>query len=607
MVQPQPETRWKGVLLVLCGAATVVTFLGAADIFGLGGRPWYGFWDTNIQTASPYVLVVAKPVAGGAAARAGLREGDRFDLRDQNEAARIAVLFQLMATQRTHLVVERGAGTLPIAVTGSTVWDGAPVWKIATLALVTVASVFFIACALLVALRRSSRRDARLLALVLLLCGLAAQLSPTFMVVPWPTIQLVQVLLSHACYAGAFLLLILLSSQLGRRAAWRTALETIASVGAAICLLDAVALVFGVQTLWIDPSPFVPRVGLGNSIVFAVATVLTVVVAAAAVSSTPALERPRAAWTLLPIPIAFLAQGLFFASGVFAHSWYVVIGFSTLASALWLGGAWAVTYALLKRRVLDFEFVLSQTLVVGTVSAIVVGAFVLLEWLLGTVMAGVSHATGLIANGALALVLGLSLNPIHKRVDGFIEQLFFRQRHENERALLDFSKEAVYVTNVEALLNQAIEKLQRHTDARSAAVLLHEPDAYVALRSFGAGAPRTVSENDPLILALKTWHKPADPHHYASAVEGALALPMLARGRLIGLMTLGERAGGEAYAPDEVEALAQFAHGVGTALDMLAMKPDDSIAELRQALAAMAAAIASLGEETASLKRSIAG
>jgi GAF domain len=606
MVQPQQEGRWKGVLLVLCGVATVVTFLGAADIFGLSGRPWYGFWDTNVPTASPYVSVIAKPVPGGAAARAGLREGDRLDLRDQNEAARIAVLFQLMATQRTHLVVERGARTLPIAVIGSTVWDGAPVWKIATMALVTVASVFFIACALLIALRRSARSDARLLALVLLLCGLAAQLSPTFMVVPWPTIQLVQVLLSHACYAGAFLLLIRLSSQLGRRTPWRTALETIASVGAAIWLLDAVALVLGVRTLWIDPSPFVPRVGLVNSIVFAVATVLALLVAAAAVSSTPALERPRAAWTLLPIPIAFLAQGLFFAGGVFAHSWYVLIGLAALASALWLGGAWAVTYALLKRRVLDVEFVLSRTLVVGAVSAIVVGSFVLLEWLLGTVMAGVSHATGLIANAALALVLGLSLNPIQKRVDAFIERLLFRKRHENERALLDFSKEAAYMTNAGALLDRTIAKLQDHTDARSGAILLLDQDTYVAVRAFGSDGVRFVGENDPLILALKTWHKPADPHHYAGAVQGALALPMLARGRLIGVVTLGERAGGEAYAPDEVEALSQFAHGVGSSLDVLAGKPEDSIAELRAALTAMAAAVATLGEETASLKRSIA-
>jgi hypothetical protein len=598
--------RGKGVLLVLCGIASIITFLVAADIFGLGGRPWYGWWDTNIRVVRPYVVAIAKPVPAGAASRAGLRSGDLVDLREQDEAARIAVLYQLMATQPTHLVVHRGAAELAVPVTGSTIWEGQPLWKFATMTSVTIASVFFIGCAVLIALRRSDRRDGRLLALVLL-CIVGSQLNPDFFVVPSAGLQLALLVASQGCYAIALLLLIRLSSEFGERSAWRTVLGGVASVVALLYLVDHLAAVVGIHTLWIDPSPYVDRIGFAYGLASFIGGLAVVLTAIAAVATTPAAERPRAAWTVLALPIALFAQTIIGTVGAFVTSWYALVGDAALSDAMWLVGAWAVTYALLKRRVLDLEFVLSQTLVVGTVSAIVVAAFVLLEWLLGTVMAGVSHATGLIANGALALVLGLSLNPIHKRVDGFIEQLFFRERHENERALLEFSKEAVSVTNSEALLDQAIAKLERHTDARSATILLRERDAYVAVRSFGADAVRAVSENDPLILALKTWHKPVDPHHYASAVDGALALPMLARGLLIGLLALGERAGGEAYAPDEVEALAQFAHGVGTALDALSVKPDDSIAELRQAVASMAAAIASLGEETASLKRSIAG
>jgi hypothetical protein len=78
---------------------------------------------------------------------------------------------------------------------------------------------------------------------------------------------------------------------------------------------------------------------------------------------------------------------------------------------------------------------------------------------------------------------------------------------------------------------------------------------------------------------------------------------MLARGRLLGVVALDERSGGEAYAPDEIEALSQFAHGVGSALDVLSVKQDDSLASLREAMTAMAGAIAALGIETASLKR----
>ena len=602
----QKDGRWKGTLLVLCALAFVVTFLAAADNYGLGGRPWYGWWDANTRPVRSFVVTIEKPVPGGASARAGLRDGDLVDLREQSEATRVAVLYQPMATQPTVLTVRRGPSKFTFQVVGSTIWEGESHWKLATILSYTLASIWFVGCALLIALRRSTRRDGRLLALVLL-CIAGGQLNPGFIVVPSAPMQLALLVIAQACLTGALLLLLRLSSEFGEPSRWRTALEWAAVAVALLFFLSDVVAVLAIRTLWIDPAPFVWRMGALRCVLAIVTSLLVALAAIAAVSTATPAERPRAAWTVLPLPIAILTWTIVTASQlIVVQSWFAIVAVAVVADATWLLGAWIVTYALLKRRVLDFEFVLSRTLVVGTVSAIVVASFVLLEWLLGTVLAGVSHATGLIANGALALALGVSLNPIHKRVDGFIDAIFFRKRHENELALLDFSKEAAFVTNPQALLDQAMEKLQLHTDARGAAILIDGDGAYETARSFGNGAPRTVGENDPAILALKARHRPLDPHQYSSAMHGALALPMLARGRLLGVVALDERTGGEAYAPDEIEALSQFAHGVGSALDVLSVKQDDSIASLRKAMTLMAEAMTALGTETASLKRSIA-
>jgi len=153
------------------------------------------------------------------------------------------------------------------------------------------------------------------------------------------------------------------------------------------------------------------------------------------------------------------------------------------------------------------------------------------------------------------------------------------------------------------LLDQTLHKLRRHTDACDAAILIESDRTYAAVRCYGSASAPAVDENDPVVLALKAWHKPLDPHRYGGAMGGALALPMLARGRLLGVIVLGERIGGEAYAPDEVEALSQFAHGVGSSLEALALHRDDSMAALREAIASMAQAIAALGNEAAVLKQ----
>jgi hypothetical protein len=330
---------------------------------------------------------------------------------------------------------------------------------------------------------------------------------------------------------------------------------------------------------------------------------LVTAVAASAVATTRMTHRPRAAWLLLPLPVASLSGSVFGAAATFAQSWFVNVTIVSMAEALRLLGALIVTYALLNRRVLEFEFVLSRTLVVAAVSLIAVASFVLLDWALGTFLAGASHATGLVANGALALGLGLSLNAIQKRVTDLIDAVLFRKRRDDERALLEFAREAAYATDSEALLDRAIEKLEVHTDARGAALLLASGDAYDAVREFGDSVSVSVEENDAAILALKTWHKPLDPHHYATSMHGALALPMLERGRLSGVLLLGERAGGEAYSPGEVLALSTFTAGVASALGALSVERDETLEKLQASIAAMADAIAALRDAVASERR----
>jgi K+-sensing histidine kinase KdpD len=252
--------------------------------------------------------------------------------------------------------------------------------------------------------------------------------------------------------------------------------------------------------------------------------------------------------------------------GVGVQSWTWLLSIVICGSTISLASAALVTYALLKRRVLDAGFVLSRSIVVAILSLTVVAAFILLEWFLGSVVSDVSHATGVAANAALALVLGLSMRFIHRRVDAFVDAVMFRKRHQNTRALTDFSKEAAFVTDPEVLADLAIEKVRKHTDARSAGLFFRENGRYRAARSFNE-VPAAVSENDPAILALKTWHRPLDPHSYDTALTGDLALPIVARGQLLGLLLCGERTGSEVYAPDEINALAQFAQGVGSAFD----------------------------------------
>ena len=600
------DRSWRLALLALCALAFVITFASAADTYGFGGPAWYGWWDANAdKAAQPYVVTVAQPRPDGASARGGLRDGDRIDLREQSLFTRMAVAYQPIGAQPIALRLHRGHSTITRVVVPSTSWDGQPLWKLPTVTSRLLASLWFAACAALIAFRRWWHRDARLLALVLL-CLTGILLDPGSFSLPNGALEVILLVLARACAAAASLLLVKLSTDFGVQSTLRKNLALAAYVAILVGFLADVLTATGLATLWFDPMPYIFRISPLRGAIDIVALVLVAASAMAAVLSTPKSQRPRAAWLLLPLPIAILASALVATLVIFIKSWFANVTVIFAAESVMLLSAFLVTYALLKRRVLDFEFVLGRTLVVGMVSLIVVASFVLLEWMLNTVLSGVSHATGLIANAVLALALGLSLNLIHKRVDALVDRVLFRKRHDDERALLDFAREAAFVTESNALLDQAIAKVKRHTDARSAAILLDASNTYAVIRSFGE-APLEISENDSAVLALKAWHKPIDPHHYQTALRGALALPMLGRGRLLGILVLGERAGGEAYAPDEIEALCLFAHGAGSSLDALATKSDGLIVSLQQSISAMAEAVATLAKENDALRTNMHG
>lgn len=586
--------RW--LLLCLCAFCAAWIVAAAASNFGVRGFA-YGWYDVDtFSTTQPYVVRFDSPQPDGAAVPAGIRAGDLLDLREQPTDTRWWLAFQPVAGHQLTFRIHRGASPLSIAIVPSSVWDGDWRLKLLTVLAETFSSVWFLGCATILVLRRAAVREARVLALILL----SMALSNNYFTVPNPQAAGAICMFSQiVCEDIAWVLLLVLASGFGVQSPFRRIFET------AVCGLIGLEVVglgafsFGLQTLKIDPMVFGQNnLALGVSWTTAIDSSVAVAMVAAviwAVAATPSSERTRASWLLLPVPIALLAFTVLNTFGLdLVHFWSATQAAILLGSVCTTAGALAVTYALLRRRVLDLGFFLSRTIVVATISLIIVAAFVLLEWMLGNVVAGVSHTTGIVANAVLALVLGLSLHFIHQRVDAAVDSIFFRKRHEDERSLRDYAKEATFITDVPVLLDQTIGRLERHTDARGAAIFVNGAGVFSAARSYGSVDCVPIDENDEAILALKAWHRPLDPHHYRSAMHGALALPMLARGRLLGLLLLDERAGGESYAPDEVDALSTLAQGVASSLDALAAKDPAS-----NALLALADAINALREDIA--------
>lgn len=249
-----------------------------------------------------------------------------------------------------------------------------------------------------------------------------------------------------------------------------------------------------------------------------------------------------------------------------------------------------LTYAVMTHRMIDTGYVMNRAAVFSVFSAILVGSFVLVEWFLTGWLRDAGRVTNILASAGLALGLGLCARFVHARVNSVVDNLFFRKRHENEEALRTFAREAPYVTDRKLLLSRTSAVLERHAEASFAHVLLDD----------GSGQYGSVGENDPAIIRLRATHSVVDLHEIPSAVEGELAYPMVARGRLVGVLVLGPQVSGEGYAPDGSSAIAQLAQSVGGALDVLSARTDDSAQSFRESVAALVEIVASLRDVLAS-------
>ncbi|HKE36253.1 MAG TPA: hypothetical protein VKB39_02415, partial [Candidatus Baltobacteraceae bacterium] len=91
---PQHNVQWKWFLLAMWLLAALWLLANAADTLGLGGRPWYGFWDAVLMPGDrAYTMVIEGIVPGGTADRAGMHDGDAISLRDQTLDGIVAAVY----------------------------------------------------------------------------------------------------------------------------------------------------------------------------------------------------------------------------------------------------------------------------------------------------------------------------------------------------------------------------------------------------------------------------------------------------------------------------------------------------------------------------------
>jgi hypothetical protein len=250
----------------------------------------------------------------------------------------------------------------------------------------------------------------------------------------------------------------------------------------------------------------------------------------------------------------------------------------------------AVTYAILKHRVFDIEFVLNRTVVYALTSAILLLMFAALEFFAERYLLALTRVESTVVDFIIVLVVIVSARVVHTRVDRAVDNIFFRARHAQELALVRYATTAQFYTSTKPLIRDTLDTVGQYALVDGTAVYLAANGALANAGSSWLEAPAEIEENDAACADMRAHQEPLDLHDLATAFPGVRAYPMILAGRLVGVLCIGDRAGGEAIPPDIDKAVAHIAGAVAIAVAAIetdAIREENAL--LQRRLSALAA------------------
>lgn len=268
-----------------------------------------------------------------------------------------------------------------------------------------------------------------------------------------------------------------------------------------------------------------------------------------------------------------------------------------------------LAYALLRHRLFDFGFAVNRALVFTIISTMLLIVFSFTEWAVDKLLHFEGREKNVIFDAGVALAIILSFHRIQHWVRHKVDHTFFHHWYEAAEKLRHFLDKAAHIADTAALQSKFVRAVEQFAGADGGAVyLLDARQGYTLAHSTLAGAPAALDRDDDVVIDMRHGAASVDLSERRHAVPGELALPMMVRGELTGLVLAGAKAGGQQYRPDEIALLRTGVRQLGLDLETLRLKAlEQHAALLTQKAAELELKAAAHEREAAALRQIING
>jgi signal transduction histidine kinase len=246
----------------------------------------------------------------------------------------------------------------------------------------------------------------------------------------------------------------------------------------------------------------------------------------------------------------------------------------------------AFAFAFLRYRLLDTDLVVSRSVVYALLTATLAAVYLLFITLLSNAL-GVATGSGpyTLVVFLSAFIIGILVNPVRARIQGFLDRYFFRQQIGYQDALSKWSQELSTSIRFDDLAELLTVEVPQHLLIDRAWLLVLEEDeqrlsplqALAAAEGEEDGEPLTVTMQEAIaanllqpgsVLLPAKNERERDVDLLANWQEAGVQvmLPLLSGEKLQGVYLLGHKLSGDIYQRRELDILRTLANQAAIAI-----------------------------------------
>jgi len=270
------------------------------------------------------------------------------------------------------------------------------------------------------------------------------------------------------------------------------------------------------------------------------------------------------------IPALDLLAGTLWRSAIFADP---IVGFGVFMSLFPL----SIGYTIVKHDLFAIDVIVRRTYGYLLSTAAIVATYAGMVSIANVAFGAADAARSPVFAIVFALVVVFLFEPLHRRVQAFVDRTFYRQQYDYRTAIKSLSEAMTSILDPDLILRTLAGAVVREMVLENGVLLLPAPggqgdqvavvegvdERAVATRSFPPSDPllRLVREKKGQVLRHDVVLNPAYEEQRAplqrslDALGADLLLPMLYKDEVRGILSLGRKKSGKLFTPEDLDLL----------------------------------------------------